>query len=185
MTASDTVSKKAAREVLARIKKGGKHTLAQEAQHLGLSFTRPLKVALVEACGGQEAYQKMMVGRKYPRKTKEERAAAAERKVADVKRTLLAAGVKKVVVKKKVVAPASKKKREAGVVAVEFSDGSAVEDDDDGGIAEDDEEAEGRVVDCGDEMSSGGRGRAWAEEYWSSGDTQAEVDGGAGTAVVS
>lgn len=158
MMTPEVVSVSKAKQVLARMKKGDKHTLAEEAEHLGLSGTRPLREALVKACGGKAGYRKVMGERRYPRKTKEERVAA-------VKEKLLAAGVKKVVVRG-------------------ADDGTAA-DDDDGGIAEDGEEAE--VADCVDEMS-GGRGRAWAEEYWSagsSGDTQAEVDGGAGTAVVS
>ena len=197
MTASDTVTKKEAKSVLERMKQGGKHTLAEEAQHLGLSYTRPLKQALVELCGGQEGYQKLMAGRKYPRKTKEERAALREQRRAkdeepggDVARLARAAGVRVVVKKKeakRVVDPV--KKKEAGVVAVEFSDGSAAaEGDDDEGGTDDDEEAE--VADCVDVMRGGGGGahEYWAQEYWSagsSGDTQAEVDGGAGTAVVS
>ena len=194
MTASDTVTKKEAKSVLERMKQGGKHTLAEEAQQLGLSYTRPLKQALVELCGGQEGYQKLMAGRKYPRKTKEERAALREQRRAkdeepggDVARLARAAGVRVVVKKKeakRVVAPV--KKKEAGVV--EIDDGSAAaegtDDDDDGGGTEkedddgggtDDEEAE--VADCVDAM--GGKGWDWANEYWgagSSGDIQAEAN---------
>ena len=181
MVARETVTKKAAREVLGRMQKGDKHTLQQEAKELGLSGTGPLKEALEAACGGKAGYRDMMGARRYPRRSAAERTAAAERKVADVKRTLLAAGVKKVVLKK-VVAPASKKKREAGVVAVEFDDGSAAADDDEGGTDEDeaggggtDDDEAAEVVDCVDALSD--KGWDWANEYWGAGASEANATG--------
>ena len=183
MTASDTVTKKAAKEVLKRMKLGGSHTLAEEARQLGLSSIGPLKAALEAACGGAAGYRKMMGERRYPRRSAAERKAAKdEARGDDVEKMARAAGVRVVRKKKVEVAPASTKKREAGVVTVELDEGGAVDEDgggtDDnrggsavdeaggGGGAEDDEEA--GEVDCVDGMSSGG-GRAWAKEYWSAG----------------
>ena len=185
-TTEGVVTKAAAKVVLARIKKGGAKTLREEAEALGLSYVRPLKQALVELCGGREAYQKLMGERKYPRKTKQVR----RRRPKDddgggVEKMARAAGVRVVRKKKVEVAPASTKKREAGVVTVELDEGGAADEDGEGGggtdddrggsveeeaggggSAEDDEEA--GEVDCVDGMSSGG-GRAWAKEYWSAG----------------
>lgn len=115
-----SVTQSEARAVLGRMQRGEATTLKDEAVALGLPTVGPLKAALVEVCGGREAYADVMAERKYPRKTKPP--SRQRRRSKEQEAPVVGAGGQQ-----------RKKKDPPGMVAVEIDDGTDDDADDDGG----------------------------------------------------